>query len=146
MQAYNGLVAYEAVFRATCLKDSGTGNYCFSEAILNTLNPTDFYPYYTAIGMSLPAAVHPTCNQCLKDVMDIYAGYAENALQPLAKTYLPCANQIASECGAGFARTDVQVGSVMGQHNAAIASSSPSLSLLMISALMTAVTLGMGLV
>lgn len=122
MQAYNGLIAYEAVHRATCLKNRGTGSYCFTEAILNSSNPTDFYPYYTAIGMSLPATIQPSCTECLRNVMEVYASYAEDGSQPLAKTYLPCANQVTSDCGAEFARTDVLVGSLMGAQNKASAS------------------------
>lgn len=54
--------------------------------------------------------------------MEVYASYAEDGSQPLAKTYLPCANQVTSDCGAEFARTDVLVGSLMGAQNKASAS------------------------
>lgn len=110
LQAYSGFMAYEPVYRATCLKSSQTGNYCFSDAVLNKTNPFDFYPYLTAVGMTLPAVVEPTCNQCLHDTMDIFAGYAGTDNQPLAKTYLSCATQIDSFCGASFASTDVKAG------------------------------------
>jgi len=112
VQAYSGLTAYEPVYQATCLKSSETGNYCFSDAILNQTNPVDFYTYYTAIGMTLPPAVHPTCNKCLHDTMEIFANYAGTDNQPLAKTYLACANQIDASCGAGFVATNIKTGAI----------------------------------
>ncbi|KIX01414.1 uncharacterized protein Z518_09140 [Rhinocladiella mackenziei CBS 650.93] len=111
-QAYAGLTAYEPIYRATCLRDADTGSYCFIEAITNTSNPADPYPYYTALGMQMPTAAHPTCSQCLKDTMDIFAGYAEISGQPLAKTYIPCASQVDATCGTNFAATNVEVGSI----------------------------------
>ncbi|KIV91793.1 hypothetical protein PV10_06296 [Exophiala mesophila] len=141
MQAYNGLIAYEPVYRATCLKNTVTGTYCFTEAILNSTNPTEFYPYYTAIGMSLPATIQPSCTECLRNVMEVFASYAEDATQPLAKTYLPCANQVTAHCGADFARTDVQVGSLMAQNKA-----SPSGVSISMMAFVAAISLYMGLV
>ncbi|KEF63812.1 uncharacterized protein A1O9_01790 [Exophiala aquamarina CBS 119918] len=112
LQAYSGLVAYEPVYRATCLKNAETGTYCFSDAVLNQTNPVDFYTYYTAIGMTMPPAVHPTCNQCLHDTMEIFASYAGTDNQPLAKTYLSCANQIDATCGVGFVATNIKTGTV----------------------------------
>ena len=108
MQAYAGLTAYEPVFRATCLKDESTSSYCFGEAITNSSNPADFYPYYIAVGLSLPGTARPTCSRCLKDTMQIYAGYATTAVQPLAKTYLTCATQVDQSCGSQFANTAVK--------------------------------------
>ncbi|EXJ56531.1 hypothetical protein A1O7_06875 [Cladophialophora yegresii CBS 114405] len=140
VQAYAGLVAYEPVYRATCLKDGsqgGEGNadestttsstsssnlkqpYCFVEATTNANNSADFYPYYTAIGLSMPLTARPSCSECLKETMDIFASYAENAAQPLAKTYLTCAAQVDKSCGSGFVSTDVKVGSVESPNAAA---------------------------
>ncbi|KIW22747.1 uncharacterized protein PV07_11013 [Cladophialophora immunda] len=118
-QAYAGFLAYEPIYRATCLKDQSTGNYCFSEAITNSSNAADFYPYYTAVGLSMPETARPTCSQCLQETMQIFAGYAENAAQPLAKTYLPCATQVDQSCGSGFVNTQIKAGSVASS-NAAI--------------------------
>ncbi len=111
MQAYAGLIAYEPVNRATCLKDEVSKSYCFTEASTNSSNAADFYPYYTAVGLSMPQTAHPTCSQCLKDTMRVFAGYAENVIQPLSNTYLPCAVQVDKGCGNGFVSTDVKVGS-----------------------------------
>src|SRR5204863_800188 len=63
-RARAGLVAYEPVYQATCLKSNDTGNYCFVDAITNQLNPSDGFPYYTAVGLSLPPASHTTCSRC----------------------------------------------------------------------------------
>jgi hypothetical protein len=112
VQAYAGMMAFEPVYRATCLQDPTTKSYCFVEASTNSTNPADFYPYYTAIGLNLPPETAPTCSQCLRQTMQIFAGYAQSADQPLAKTYLPCASQVDASCGTGFAATDVKVGSV----------------------------------
>ncbi|KAI1622631.1 hypothetical protein EDD37DRAFT_611045 [Exophiala viscosa] len=111
-QAYAGLLAYEPLYRATCLQDSTSGAYCFAEAVTNTTNDADAYPYYTALGLNMPAGASPTCSQCLKDTMSIFAGYAQATNQPLASTYLGCAAQVDVACGSGFAATDIKVGSV----------------------------------
>jgi hypothetical protein len=111
-RAYDGLLAYEPMYRATCLKNPDTQSYCFSDAISNTANPTDFYPYLTGVGMTLPESANPSCTKCLKDTMSIFARYATSAGQPLAKTYLGCANKVDSSCGAGFADLGIKVGSV----------------------------------
>ncbi|OAP63937.1 hypothetical protein AYL99_03164 [Fonsecaea erecta] len=141
-QAYAGFLAYEPIYRATCLRDQGTGNYCFSEAITNSSNAADSYPYYTALGLSMPQTARPTCSQCLKETLQIFAGYAENAAQPLAKTYLPCANQVDQSCGSGFVNTQVKAGSVTST-NAAIEERKPSLrSLLFVTTLLAALFTG----
>lgn len=129
VQAYAGLIAYEPVNRATCLKDEVSKSYCFTEASTNSSNPADFYPYYTAIGLSMPQTARPTCSQCLKDTMQIFAGYAADAVQPLAKTYMTCATQVDKSCGSGFVSTSVQVGSV-ARPNAAASDVLPKLWLM----------------
>jgi hypothetical protein len=116
-QAHAGFVAYQAVYQATCLKSAQTGNYCFADAIANQLNPSDSYPYYTAVGLNLPPASHPTCSECLKETMSIFAGYAKDINQPLANTYINTAKEIDVSCGAGFANTNVPVGTMTGSTN-----------------------------
>ncbi|EXJ88606.1 hypothetical protein A1O1_05536 [Capronia coronata CBS 617.96] len=121
-QAYAGLIAYEPIYRATCLRDtdtdSGTTNYCFAEALTNSSNSADSYVYYTALGMNMPSSARPSCTPCLRDTMKMFAGYAENAVQPLSRTYLACANQVDVGCGADFVATDIKVGST-GRSSAA---------------------------
>jgi hypothetical protein len=111
-QAHAGLVAYEPIYQATCLKSNETGKYCFADAITNQLNPSDAYPYYAAVGLNLPTASHPTCSKCLQDAMSIFAGYAKDKNQPLAATYINTAQEIDEDCGANFADTAVPVGSM----------------------------------
>ena len=107
MQAYSGLKAYEPLYQATCLKDSSTSRYTFLEA-MDSDNADDSYPYSTAVGLSLPAASKPNCSTGLKATMEIFAGYAAQKDQPLSSTYLDCATQVNTECGPGFASTQVK--------------------------------------
>jgi hypothetical protein len=116
-QAHAGFVAYQAVYQATCLKSNETGNYCFTDAITNQLNPSDSYPYYTAVGLNLPPGSHPTCSKCLKETMSIFAGYAKDTNQPLATTYINTAEEIDVSCGAEFADTNVPVGTMTSSTN-----------------------------
>ena len=111
LQAYNGLVAYEPLYKATCIKDK-QGEYCYSNAITNVTNPGDAYPYFTALGLPMLGIAHPTCNQCLKQTMEIFAEYAVNKVQALSVTYLPCAQQVNGGCGVGYANANVKVGTV----------------------------------
>ncbi|RMZ88433.1 hypothetical protein DV736_g4355, partial [Chaetothyriales sp. CBS 134916] len=124
LQAYNGLVAYEPIFKATCLKDGTENkNYCYADAITNTSNPAEVYPYYTALGLPLPATADPTCNTCLQQTMRIFADYAVDAAQPLSQTYISCADQLNQDCGTGFVDATIQAGSVdsgMGNKSAAM--------------------------
>jgi hypothetical protein len=112
IQAQAGLISYEPLYRATCLKNEATGNYCFADAITNTSNPSDSYPYYTALGTDLPAASRPTCDKCLEDVMGIFAGYAANRDQPVSRTFTMTARQINLGCGPEFVNATVPVATV----------------------------------
>jgi hypothetical protein len=49
--------------------------------------------------------------------MSILAGYAKDTNQPLAKTYINTANEIDMGCGAGFADTNVTVGTMTSSNN-----------------------------
>jgi hypothetical protein len=118
-QAHAGLVAYEPIYQATCLKSNETGNYCFADAITNQLNPRDSYPYYAAVGLNLPPASHPTCSRCLQDTMSIFAGYSKDKKQPLAATYINTAQAIDVDCGASFADTAVPVGTMISSTSGA---------------------------
>ena len=109
MQAYNGMVAYEPIYRATCLKNPESGSYCFSEAITNASAPADSYPYYTALGLTMPTSSRPTCDKCLQNTMAIFAGYAADSNQPLASTYTATSYQIDLGCGPTFVNTTVAV-------------------------------------
>jgi hypothetical protein len=101
LQAYNGLVAYQPSYQASCLHDD-EGNYCFANAVSNTSSPGDAYPYYLPIGQELPGGSRPTCNSCLQQAMGVFATYSNNATQPLSKTYTSAAQQISIACGSTF--------------------------------------------
>ncbi|RMZ72088.1 C6 transcription factor [Pyrenophora seminiperda CCB06] len=101
LQAYNGLIAYQPAYKASCLHDSG-GNYCFADAVSNTSSPGDAYPYYLPIGQQLPGGSRPTCNSCLQQAMGVFAVYSNNATQPISKTYTSAAQQISIACGSNF--------------------------------------------
>lgn len=127
IQAYNGLLGYEAIATTSCLKtssynstsdepsadnDDADAQYCFTAALTNKANPSDPFPYYTAIGMTLPSVAQPTCNGCLKSAMATFAKWAVKSEQPLSMTYMSCAQTVDGVCGAGFADVNVKVGSV----------------------------------
>lgn len=101
LQAYNGLVAYQPSYQASCLHDD-EGNYCFANAVSNMSSPGDAYPYYLPIGQELPGGSRPTCNSCLQQAMGVFATYSNNATQPLSKTYTSAAQQISIACGSTF--------------------------------------------
>ena len=107
LEAYAGLVAYEPVYNATCITSPATGDYCFADAITNATNPSDAYPYYTALGIQLPGGVDLTCDKCLQDTMAIYALAAANSSQPVSSTYVDTAEIIDVSCGPTFVNTTV---------------------------------------
>lgn len=111
VQAYTDMIAYKPVYRASCLKNPSTGEFCFTEAATNH-NVADYYVYFLPIGISFPGSSRPTCNECLKATMEVFAESAVIKGQPLAQTYIPAAQQINMGCGPGFVNATVKVGSV----------------------------------
>ena len=119
LQAYNGLLAYEPLYRASCLRDD-QGSYCelhlcwtfltvadwcflgYANAVTNTTATSDSYPFYLPLGVALPGGARPTCNSCLQDEMAIFSSLADNSTQPLSKTYNDAAQQIDIICGTNF--------------------------------------------
>ncbi|KAH0559223.1 hypothetical protein GP486_004264 [Trichoglossum hirsutum] len=60
LQAYQGLLAYEPLYRAGCLKaTTTTGGYCFANAITNTSSSSDSYIYFLPLGVPLPGGARP---------------------------------------------------------------------------------------
>ena len=110
VQAHSGLVAYEPIYQATCVKNNDTGNYCFADAITNATNPSDSYPYYIALGIQLPGGSRPTCNRCLQDAMAVYAQAAGSKEQPVTNTYLTAAQLINVNCGPNFVNATLPTG------------------------------------
>ncbi|KAJ5758275.1 uncharacterized protein N7511_006969 [Penicillium nucicola] len=108
---YKDLVAYEPMYRATCLTSPSTQDYCFVDAATNSSAPDDYNVYFMPIGSALSVGAEPTCSQCLQATMDVFAIWAKKNGQSLDTTYLPSARIINSHCGSGFASTNVTVGS-----------------------------------
>lgn len=108
-QAYAGLLAYDTLYRAACLTDAETGNYCYADAVSNTSAPTSSYIYYLPLGMQLPAGTRPACTTCLKDTMSIFAAAAGNRTNPLRGDYAQAAQMVLMGCGPGFVEAGVVV-------------------------------------
>ncbi|KAI5207870.1 hypothetical protein E4T39_01820 [Aureobasidium subglaciale] len=106
MQAYDGFVAYQSLYHAGCLLNTATGGYCFSDAI-NATSPTDSYIYYLPLGVSLPGTTAPSCSNCLRDTMSVFASAATNHSQPVAGVYAQAARMIDATCGAAFVNASV---------------------------------------
>ncbi|KAI9724891.1 MAG: hypothetical protein M1812_000167 [Candelaria pacifica] len=106
LQAYNGFVSYEPLYQAGCRRDS-SGGYCFADAITNTSSPSDSYPYYLPLGVSLPGASRPTCSTCLQNTMQSFSSAAANKTQPVSQVYSNAAQQINIGCGPTFVNTTV---------------------------------------
>jgi len=102
LAAHTGLIAYEPLYTASCLKNPTTSAYCFADAVTNASSPTDSYVYYLALNTSLPGGSQPTCNTCLQDTMAIFDAAAANRSQPVSSTYVAAAQQINVNCGPGF--------------------------------------------
>ena len=103
-QAYNGLIAYEPLYRAGCLKDQNE-NFCFANAITNIASPSDSYVYYLPIGIPLPGASKPSCTKCLLRTMNIFQEAASNRSQPVTSNYVDAAQMIDITCGPTFINT-----------------------------------------
>lgn len=81
VQAYNGMIAYQPLYRAGCLK-SESGSYCtsrcflatligalkqqlietdigYADAITNISSPSDSHVYFLALGLDLPGGSRP---------------------------------------------------------------------------------------
>lgn len=120
-QAYTGLVAYQVVYSATCLRDNQTAVYCFGDAVTNATNPSATYFYYLPLNSSLPGGAHPVCGGCLADTMRIYQIATANRRQPIAYTYPAAAEQVNTMCGPGFANASLAdaIASTSGAYPAA---------------------------
>ncbi|KAJ6101848.1 hypothetical protein N7486_004275 [Penicillium sp. IBT 16267x] len=108
--AYRQLMAYEPVYKATCLTNPTTDDYCFVDAVTNSTAPNDYNVYFIPIGNPLTTG-NLTCNECLQETMDIYAEWARVDGQALDTTYLSSAKIVNEYCGSGFATSNVTIGS-----------------------------------
>ncbi|KAF3017635.1 hypothetical protein E8E15_005485 [Penicillium rubens] len=132
---YRDLVAYEPMYRATCLMSPSTQKYCFVDAVSNSTAPDDYGVYLVPLGTPLTVGSVPTCNKCLKETMDIYSGWARRDGQPLDTTYLPSAKIVNAHCGDGFAATNITLGSVDVRAGAGLAVPLPHLGFATVMAL-----------
>jgi hypothetical protein len=114
MQAYNGLLAYQPLYRAGCLTDED-GQYCFANAVTNTSAPTGSYIYYLPLGEQLPAGTQPTCNGCLQQTMSIFNSAAGNSSMPISGDYVSAAQQVDTSCGSQFVEASVQKSAALVQ-------------------------------
>lgn len=108
-QAYNGLRAYDPLYRAGCEKDDNS-TYCFASAITNSTSPSDSYIYYLPLGVSLPGGSQPTCSGCLRSTMAIFNEAASNKSQLINGDYASAAQLIDLGCGPGFVNATVPQG------------------------------------
>ncbi|KAJ5964905.1 uncharacterized protein N7479_004781 [Penicillium vulpinum] len=132
---YRDLVAYEPMYRATCLTSPSTENYCFVDAVSNSTAPDDYVVYFMPLGTPLTAGDTPSCNKCLKATMDLFSGWARRDGQSLDDTYLPSAEIVNTHCGEGFAATNITVGSSDVTAGAGIAVPLPRLGIVTVMAL-----------
>ncbi|KAI2360629.1 hypothetical protein LOY91_006710 [Ophidiomyces ophidiicola] len=102
LNAQTGFVAYQFVHDAACLKNPDTGSYCMADALASEATVANTFVYHIALGAPLPGSTRPECNKCLQATMEVYSRAAANKDQPLAKTYLPTAQQINIGCGPAF--------------------------------------------
>lgn len=136
---YRDLIAYEPMYRATCLRNPSTQQYCFVDAALNSTSPDDYNVYFMPLGNALGAGSKPTCSRCLQSTMDVFSGWAKVDGQSLDTTYLPSARVINARCGAGFAVTNITVGSEASTGGAGVAIPLPGVG--MVISLLLALTL-----
>ncbi|KAJ5791177.1 uncharacterized protein N7518_008188 [Penicillium psychrosexuale] len=140
---YRDLVAYEPIYRTTCLTNPSTQNYCFVDAVSNSKNPDDYNVYLMPLGTPLTVGDVPTCNKCLKTTMDVFSRWARRDGQSLDSTYLPSAKIINAHCGDGFALTNITVGSVDVRAGAALTAPLPNLGIATFVALVFGVMAGL---
>ncbi|KAL3481177.1 hypothetical protein BJX99DRAFT_253837 [Aspergillus californicus] len=108
--AYTNMITYEPIYRATCLQNPETSDYCFVDAAMNSSNSADYDIYLLPYGSTIVSAPYPTCNSCLQASLDIFSQWAQVDGQPLADSYLPTAEAVNSRCGADFANVNITAG------------------------------------
>ncbi|KAE8145830.1 hypothetical protein BDV25DRAFT_163762 [Aspergillus avenaceus] len=127
--AYTDMIIYEPMYRATCLKNPTTLNYCFVDAATNTSNTADYDVYFVPYGSPITAKPYPTCNKCVQASMDLFSQWAQKDGQPLIKSYLPTAKALNSKCGDSFANVNITLGSLSSTSSATWSASRPDIYL-----------------
>ncbi|KAL5622291.1 hypothetical protein BROUX41_006236 [Berkeleyomyces rouxiae] len=114
MMVYWGLIAYEPLYKATCVRDPETSMYCYADAVTNKTTG-NAYTYFMPLNSSLPLTAEPACTQCLQQTMAVFQTFTNDASQPLAYNYGPAAKVINSVCGSGFVnQTSLKIKSKSG--------------------------------
>lgn len=144
-QAYTGMIAYQATSQATCLKAPASQDYCFSQSATNNTNAADYYVYFLALGMALPASSRPTCSQCLQKTMQVFENEAQYIGQPLTQTYIPAAQQINLGCGPNFANISVIVGSKAAISTGSLVGQRPNMTIYIYMSLLSIGVLSLGI-
>lgn len=108
--AYYDMITYEPIYRATCLQNPDTSDYCFVDAVTNSSNPADYDIYFLPYGSTIGSSSTPACGACLQATLDIFSEWAQVKDQPLADSYLPSAHTMNGKCGADFAKVNITVG------------------------------------
>ncbi|OAV98670.1 hypothetical protein PTTG_07692 [Puccinia triticina 1-1 BBBD Race 1] len=76
--------------------------YCFVNA-MSSPTPDDLYYYYLPLGTNLPSGTHPSCNDCTKSIMKLYALSISSNDLTLRDSYPSARTMTNSRCGPGFA-------------------------------------------
>ncbi|OAA54122.1 hypothetical protein SPI_09056 [Niveomyces insectorum RCEF 264] len=109
VEAYLGMVSYQPLYIASCLKDPESGLYCYANAVTNLTTPSNVYFYYLPLNISLPGSSIPSCNWCLQQTMAGFQAAAANRKQPIASTYVSAAQQVDTVCGPAFVNDTLPV-------------------------------------
>ena len=109
--AYADFMAYDPIYKATCLTSPKNGDYCFLDTVFsNSSSAADYAVYFMPLGAALPTAKDISCDKCLQATMRVFARYAQHDGQPLAGSYLSSARAIGEQCGRGIATVNITVG------------------------------------
>ncbi len=106
-QAYNGLIAYDTLYAASCLTSSTTGNYCYADAVANSSAPTSSYIYYLPLGHVTTRRRATACTECLKDTMSIFVAAADHKQSNFRNNYAQAAQVVDLTCGPSFVEAGV---------------------------------------
>lgn len=132
VNAYTDLLAYEPIYRASCLKSNASGKFCFLDALFGSSNsssnsssssstppPGDYDIFSIPLGHALAHNMESstsgendflTCNDCARREMHAYIDFARKDGQPLAASYGPSARIVNQLCGEGFVDANVTLG------------------------------------
>jgi hypothetical protein len=102
-----GLLAYQPLYRASCLKNPSTAAYCFADAITNVNNSADSYIYFLPLNTSLVGGSQPSCTSCLKETMNIFEAATSDRDSALAFDYVAAAMQVNVNCGPSFVNSSL---------------------------------------